>query len=199
MNVKPTPRFGLEDLIHCVNHVKEFGSILGYPQPMFDVAILFELLNGFRHVCADTLVEPHQKIPQVIFRQFAGILFNYVGELSALHETPTYMLQLENLEKILVKNWTSYIDVHLLTGFVREFVQKTEFVKADVPDGISYHKDGVRIKVTSVRLVTDCAEIIVHFSAPKEGAVVIGEMELSIRPGDVTITTYYGRLVNVGS
>ncbi len=109
------------------------------------------------------------------------------------------MLQLENLEKILVKNWTSYIDVHLLTGFVREFVAKTEFAKADAPDGVSYQKGIVRIKVTSVRPATDCVEITAHFTAPKDGAVVVGEIELLLKPEDATITTYYGRLVNVGS
>lgn len=103
------------------------------------------------------------------------------------------MLLRDNLEKILVKNWTHFIDLHLLTNFIKEFVKNKDFAEVEI-DELDYHKGTVKIKTSSVVLENDGLRLFIDFIVPQIDSNIVGGIELIISD-KVTVKNFYGTSV----
>jgi hypothetical protein len=104
------------------------------------------------------------------------------------------MLLRDNLGKLLVKNWTDFIDVHLLTNFVKEFVKNKNFSETEIDD-ISYHRRAVSIKVGTANLHPSGLEILVNFTVPQTDSYIAGTLELILTLDGKTIVNDFAGVV----
>lgn len=85
------------------------------------------------------------------------------------------MLQLKKLETLLLKNWTSFIDIRSFTNYVLSLVSKAHF---EVVDSDNKIYPNIQIKLS--RFDWQERIIWVEFIAPKQPGTAIGTCELFI-------------------
>ena len=99
------------------------------------------------------------------------------------------MLLHNNLEKLLVRNWTTFVDLHLLTTFVKNVVENNTFPESEAKD-VVYSNSSVKIKVSTVKLENKGLELTIDFILPNKDGTVVGEMKLILEDTPVVKKLY---------
>mgnify|MGYP001615904408 CR=1 FL=1 len=81
-------------------------------------------------------------------------------------------IKFDELEKILLTNWTKFIDTHRLITFVLSNINGTEFKKINQKTLV---KKSLKITLSQFRLKNNNTfEIWVDFTIPKKEGVIVG-------------------------
>lgn len=102
------------------------------------------------------------------------------------------MILFKNLEELLLKNWTTFLDVKRLTALVLSIVRDGEFETATSE---TKYGNNLNLKLSRFELVETGFLVWVEFVVPREEGVVIGTTELTITAGQVIPGQTTGRLV----
>jgi hypothetical protein len=107
------------------------------------------------------------------------------------------MVNLDEFEKLLLTNWTSFIDSRKLIAFVLTNVRDSELpiLKNTLPS----QKKSIQITISNFRATQDRTFTIwVDFVIPKSASIAVGTCELRFDPltGDIKHLQTIGNLFN---
>lgn len=100
------------------------------------------------------------------------------------------MLQLEKLETLLLKNWTSFIELKPFTAYILSLVSKAEFHTVTSDNNYS----GIQIKLSRFYWDDGGFVVWVSFVVPKHDGHAVGTCELFFN-GDFQVKEIAGVLV----